>query len=362
MGNLEIESNVLEQMSMREHEQILFCTDKATGLKAMIAIHNTVLGPALGGTRMWTYENEAQALKDVMRLSRGMTYKAAISGLNLGGGKAVIIGDSRTLKNEALMRRFGKFVDSLGGKYITAEDVGMSPIDMEYIHDETDHVVGIPESLGGGGDPSPVTAYGVYMGMKASAKYAYGSDSLSGKRVVVQGAGHVGQYLIDYLVEEGASVGVSDIFEDKLKEVTSKHSKVDVVDANSIYSQDMDIYAPCALGATVNDDTLKELKCKIIAGAANNQLQQEEKHGQMVREMGIVYAPDFLINAGGLINCYSELEGYNRERAMKKTEVIYDTTLNTMKYADDNNIPNYMAANQLAEKRIEAIGNLNKVL
>ena len=362
MENLQVECNVLELMAGKEHEQVVFCSDKSTGLKAIIAIHNTVLGPALGGTRMWTYDNEAQALNDVLRLSRGMSYKASISGLNLGGGKAVIIGDSRTLKNEALMRRFGKFVDSLGGKYITAEDVGMSPIDMEYIHDETDHVVGIPESIGGGGDPSPVTAYGVYMGMKASAKYAYGNDSLYGKRVIVQGAGHVGQYLIDYLVKEGASVGVSDIFDDKLKEVTSKYSGVDVVDAKSIYSENMDIYAPCALGATVNDETLKQLKCKIIAGAANNQLQNEEIHGQVVREKGIVYAPDYLINAGGLINCYSELEGYNKDRAFSKTEKIFDTTMEIFKYSDDHNVPTYAAANAMAQKRIEAIGNINKVL
>jgi leucine dehydrogenase len=362
MEKFEIESNVLAQMSNKEHEQILFCTDKATGLKAMIAIHNTVLGPALGGTRMWTYENEALALRDVLRLSRGMTYKAAISGLNLGGGKAVIIGDSRTLKNEALMRRFGKFVDSLGGKYITAEDVGMSPLDMEYIHDETDHVVGLPTSLGGGGDPSPVTAYGVYMGMKAAAKYTYGSDDLSGKKIVVQGAGHVGQYLIDLLVKENANVGVSDIFEDKLNQVKSKHSNIEIINPDSIYGVNMDIYAPCALGATINDDTLKQLKCRVIAGAANNQLQKEEKHGKQVKDMGIVYAPDFLINAGGLINCYSELEGYNRDRAMSKTEMIYDTALNIMKLADAENIPTYQSANALAEQRIEAIGNINKVL
>ena len=362
MENSTIESNVLEQMMLKEHEQVVFCTDKATGLKAIIAIHNTVLGPALGGTRMWQYENEALALNDVLRLSRGMSYKAAISGLNLGGGKAVIIGDSRTQKNEALMRRFGKFVDSLDGKYITAEDVGMSPIDMEYIHDETDHVAGLPTSLGGGGDPSPVTAYGVYMGMKASAKKMYGSDSLAGKRIIVQGAGHVGQYLIDYLDKEGAKVGVSDIFADKIKEVKHKFPKVDIVDTNGIYDEAMDIYAPCALGATINDDTLSKLKCAIIAGAANNQLANEAKHGQIVVDKGMIYAPDFLINAGGLINCYSELEGYNRDRAMSKTEEIYNTTMNILIRAEQNSMPTYQAANEMAEQRIEAIGNINKVL
>ncbi len=362
MENSTIESNVLEHMMLKEHEQVVFCTDKSTGLKAIIAIHDTTLGPALGGTRMWQYENEALALNDVLRLSRGMSYKAAISGLNLGGGKAVIIGDSRTQKNEALMRRFGKFVDSLDGKYITAEDVGMSPIDMEYIHDETDHVAGLPQSLGGGGDPSPVTAYGVYMGMKASAKKMYGNDNLSGKRIIVQGAGHVGQYLIEYLVKEGAKVGVSDIFADKLNEVKTKFESVDIVDPNGIYDEPMDIYAPCALGATINDETLPKLKCAIIAGAANNQLANEAKHGQIVLDKGLIYAPDFLINAGGLINCYSELEGYNRDRAMSKTEEIYTTTMNILVRAEDNNIPTYKAANEMAEQRIAAIGNINKVL
>lgn len=362
MSNSPIQSSVIEHMMLKEHEQVVFCTDKATGLAAIIAIHDTTLGPALGGTRMWNYATEAEAINDVLRLSRGMSYKAAISGLNLGGGKAVIIGNSRTQKNEALMRRFGKFVDSLDGKYITAEDVGMSPLDMEYIHDETDHVVGIPESLGGGGDPSPVTAYGVYMGMKASAKKMFGSDNLSGKRVIVQGAGHVGQYLIDYLVKEGAKVGVSDIFQDKLDEVANKFNGVDVVDPNGIYSEAMDIYAPCALGATINDETLAQLKCSIIAGAANNQLANEEKHGQAVLDKGMIYAPDFLINAGGLINCYSELEGYNRDRAMAKTEEIYNTTLNILNRAEENNIPTFKAANEMAEQRIAAIGNINKVL
>lgn len=362
MSRPAVESNVLEQMSFKNHEQIVFCQDEATGLRAIIAIHNTVMGPALGGTRMWMYDNEAQALNDVMRLSRGMTYKASISGLNLGGGKAVIIGDSRTQKNEALMRRFGRFVDSLDGKYITAEDVGMGPADMEWINDETDHVAGLPESLGGGGDPSPVTAYGVYMGMKAAAKKAYGSDDLGGKKVLVQGAGHVGQYLVDYLVKEGAVVSISDIFQDKIDGVLKEYPHVAVVDPNEVYTQDMDIYAPCALGATVNDDTLAQLKCQVIAGAANNQLKDEVKHGQAVMDKGIIYAPDFLINAGGLINCYSELEGYNRDRAFDKTRKIYDTTLDILNLSQDKGIPTYQAANEMAEARIAAQAKINSVL
>ncbi|MEZ4722797.1 MAG: Glu/Leu/Phe/Val dehydrogenase [Flavobacteriales bacterium] len=344
------------------HEQIVFCQDPYTGLKAIIGIHNTVLGPALGGTRMWSYASEADALTDVLRLSRGMTYKAAISGLNLGGGKAVIIGDSRTLKSEALMRRFGAFVDSLGGKYITAEDVGMTTKDMEYIHMETDHVVGIPETLGGGGDPSPVTAYGVYMGMKASAKKAYGSDQLSGKRVLVQGAGNVGGYLVDHLMKEGAKVMIADIFQDKIQSVVSEHPTVEVVDPNNIAAIDMDIYAPCALGATLNDETIPQLKCQIVAGAANNQLAKEEVHGKMLLDRGIIYAPDFLINAGGLINCYSELEGYNRDRAFENAENIYTTTELVLNQSASTGKPTYQIANEMAEARIEKMAQIHRSL
>ena len=349
---------VIRQMFNMGHEQVVFCQDEASGLKAIIGIHNTILGPALGGTRMWTYENEMAALNDVLRLSRGMSYKNAIAGLQLGGGKAVIIGDARTQKNEALMRRFGKFVNSLSGKYITAEDVGMTTLDMEYIHMETDHVVGLPKSQGGSGDPSPVTAYGTYMGMKASAKVAYGSDSLAGKKVMVQGAGNVGRYLIDHLVKEGAMVMVSDIFEDKIKMVTDVHSAVQVVPADQVFTQEMDIYAPCALGATVNDASLEQLKCQIIAGAANNQLADEQRHGNMVREKGVIYAPDYVINAGGVINCFAEVAGYDSDWSLHKAEHIYNTTLDIIQNARSADIPSYEAANRLAEERIAAIGKV----
>jgi len=344
------------------HEQVLFCNDPSTGLKAIIGIHNTVVGPALGGTRMWAYASEADALTDVLRLSRGMTYKAAISGLNLGGGKAVIIGDSRKIKDEALMRRFGLFVESLGGKYITAEDVGMTTKDMEYIHMETDHVVGIPETLGGGGDPSPVTAYGVYMGMKASAKKLYGGESLSGKKILVQGAGNVGGYLVNHLVKEGANVMIADIYQDNIKKVVDRNPSVTVVDAGDVFAQQMDIYAPCALGATINDDSIARMKCRIIAGAANNQLANEAQHGQMLLEKGIIYAPDFLINAGGLINCYSELEGYNRDRAMDQAEHIYDTTMTVLNKSEEEGKPTYQIANQMAEDRINKIAQIHRSL
>ena len=348
------ENPVIAQMANMGHEQILFCNDEATGLKAIIAVHNTVLGPALGGTRMWSYANEMEALNDVLRLSRGMTYKNSISGLNLGGGKAVIIGDSRSQKSEALFRRFGKFVNSLAGKYITAEDVGINPMDMNWVSMETKHVVGLP---GKSGDPSPVTAYGVYMGMKASAKAQFGSDSLEGKKVAVQGAGHVGEYLIEHLTKENAKVYVTDIHNETLKRVSEKY-KATVVSPEDIYDVDMDIYAPCALGATINDETLERLKCAVIAGAANNQLKMESKHGFDVMKKGIVYAPDFAINAGGVINCFSEVQGLSADWAHKKAEEIYDTIHNIVKRSQDENVPTYQIANKMAEERIEAIGRV----
>ena len=345
---------VIAQMSKFNHEQILFCNDNATGLKAIIAVHNTVLGPALGGTRMWQYTNELEALNDVLRLSRGMSYKNSISGLNLGGGKAVIIGDSYTMKSEALMRRFGKFVNSLAGKYITAEDVGISTLDMTYVKMETDHVVGLP---GKSGDPSPVTAHGVYMGMKACAKEQFGSDSLSGKKIAVQGVGHVGEYLVNFLTKEGADVFITDIHEQSLKRVSETYG-AKVVGLDDIYDIEMDIYAPCALGATINSDTLSRLKCSIIAGAANNQLQQEDVHGLNVMQKGIIYAPDFALNAGGVINCYSEVKGYSAEWAMSKADEIYNTILNIVKRSKTENIPTYQIANKMAEERIESIGKV----
>lgn len=351
-------NGLFDMMTTYGHEQVVFCYDKETGLKAIIAIHNTVLGPALGGTRMWMYNNEAEALNDVLRLSRGMTYKASISGLNLGGGKAVIIGDSKKDKSESLFRRFGKFVNNLNGKYITAEDVGTSTKDMEYVHMETNYVTGISEAMGGGGDPSPVTAFGVYMGMKASAKQAWGNDSLNGKKIVVQGVGHVGENLVRHLKEEKAKVYICDINEEALKNVAGKYG-VEIVNGDSIFDMDIDIYAPCALGATLNTDSIGRLKCAIVAGAANNQLADETLHGTMLMEKGIIYAPDFLINAGGLINVYSELNGYNRERAMKDAQHIYDVTLDILKKSKNEKIPPSQAAKEIAENRIKEKLNSN---
>lgn len=343
---------VFGNLSFDNHEQIVFCNDQETGLKAIIGIHNTTLGPALGGTRMWQYKNEAEALNDVLRLSRGMTYKSAITGLNLGGGKAVIIGDAKTMKNDALMRRFGEFVHSLGGKYITAEDVGMETRDMDIIREVTPYVTGISEDKGGAGNPSPITAYGVYMGMKAAAKYRFGTDDLAGKTILVQGVGHVGETLVDYISKEGANVIINDINKENLERVSKKYGAKIHSDLN-IYGLDVDIYAPCALGATINDNTIDLLKAKVIAGAANNQLQDEIKHGKILKEKGIAYAPDFLINAGGIINVYAELVGYDKDEIIRKTKKIYDTTLDIFNLSDKENITTYQAAYNIAKQRID---------
>lgn len=352
--------SLFSDMANLEHEQIVFCSRPEVGLKAIIAIHNTTLGPALGGVRMWNYSSEQDATRDVLRLSRGMTYKAAISGLNLGGGKAVIIGDPHTDKTESMFRAFGRFVDSLGGRYLTAEDVGMTEKEMEWIFSETKYVTGIPKSLGGGGNPSPVTAYGVYMGMKAAAQRAYGSDSLAGKRIAIQGAGNVASHLARYLKKEDVSLFVSDIYETKAAAL-AKETGAEVVEPNNIYRLAMDIYSPCALGGVINDSTIDHLTCDIIAGGANNILEDEEKHGDRLREMGILYAPDYVINAGGIINISSELEGYNEEQALEKTSRIYDTVLSILDYADNHNIPTITASNILAENRIKQIGKLENI-
>lgn len=340
------------------HEQVVFCQDPHTGLNAIIAIHNTTLGPSLGGTRLWNYNTHEEALVDALRLSRGMTYKSAISGLNLGGGKAVLIGDASKLKNEAYWRRYGKFVNSLNGKYITAEDVNTSSSDMEYIGMETKFVTGKPEYMGGSGDPSPLTAYGVYMGMKAAAKKAWGSDSLTGKKVLVQGAGNVGQYLMGHLTEEGAVLLISDINEAKIKQALGKYPKAEVVDSKNIFEKEIDIYAPCALGATVNTESINKMKCPVIAGAANNQLADENVHGPMLMEKGIIYVPDFLINAGGIINISIEIDGYNYDRAINTVGKIYNRTLDIFDIAERDKVHTQLAAMRMAEKRLDDIAKL----
>ncbi|MBL7765809.1 MAG: Glu/Leu/Phe/Val dehydrogenase [Chitinophagaceae bacterium] len=354
-------NKVFELMKDLEHEQVVICHDPKSNLKAIIAIHNTTLGPALGGTRMWNYNSDDDAVVDALRLSRGMTYKAAISGLNLGGGKAVIIGDP-ALKSEALWRRYGKFVNSLNGKYITAEDVNTSASDMEFIHLETKHVTGIPEYMGGSGDPSPFTAYGVFVGMKACAHKAWGNDSLSGKKVLVQGVGHVGQYLVGHLVDAGAKVFITDINQERIKETREKY-QVEFVAPEDMLKMELDVYAPCALGATINDTTMAQLKCPIIAGAANNQLAEEKVHGRQLIDRGIIYAPDFLINAGGLINVAAEASGsYNREKVNKDVEKIYDRILDIFALSAAENITTQEAAMHIAQKRIDDVAHVKSRL
>lgn len=350
------ESNILGLMEQMEHENLLFFNDKETGLKGIIAVHDTTLGPSLGGCRIWNYQNESDAVLDVLRLSRGMTFKSSIIGINLGGGKAVIISDNKEQRTEKFWRKFGEQVEALGGKYITAEDVGTSTKEIGYIMQSTNHVAGRPIESGGLGDPSPFTALGVFLGLTASAKQAFGSDDLSGKKVAVQGIGHVGKYLVEHLTKAGAKVYVTDINQDALKAVASEYN-ASVVGTDEIYDLDVDIYAPCALGATVNTATIARLKCAVIAGAANNQLADEQLHGQMLLDKGIIYAPDFLINAGGVVNCYREVKNLSAQESQKYIDEIYNKTLQIFARAKAENVPTQEAAIRIAKERILSAKN-----
>jgi leucine dehydrogenase len=334
-------------MAELDHEQLIYCHEPSIGYRGLIAIHNTVLGPALGGTRYWQYKTEDEAVVDALRLSRGMTYKAAVAGLALGGGKSVILADPKTTDRESVFRAHGRFVETLKGRYITAEDVGTSPVDMDYIHLETQHVVGLQ---GRSGDPSPVTAIGVYRGMKASALWKFGTEDLAGRTVAVQGTGHVGYYLCKYLSEEGAKLIVTDIAKEKVDRVVDEF-RAKAVKPEAIYATEADIFAPCALGACINDQTIPQLKVKVIAGGANNVLA-EPRHGEDLEKKGILYAPDYVINAGGLINVNSELENWSAERAQRKAAEIYDTMIRVYELAKEERLPTYKAADRLAEKRI----------
>ncbi|MCI0748654.1 MAG: leucine dehydrogenase [Verrucomicrobia subdivision 3 bacterium] len=345
--------------SMHEynHEEVIFCQDRDSGLRAIIAIHDTTLGPALGGTRMWPYKSEDEALEDVLRLSRGMTYKSAAAGLNLGGGKAVIIGDPQRDKNEILFRAFGRFVHGLNGRFITGEDVGTEVNDMVWAKMETPWVLGVPEIIGGSGDPSPITARGVYFGLKACCEAVFDSASMRNRKIAIQGVGHVGYYLAGFLHKEGAKLFVTDIHKDRVRRCVEEFGAT-AVDSDKIYDVDAEIFAPCALGAIINDETVQRLKCKIIAGGANNQLADEIKHGRMLMEKKILYAPDYVINAGGLINVANELEGYHREKALKEAESIYSTLKKIIEIARQENIPTGEASNRFAEHRLEQVAKL----
>jgi leucine dehydrogenase len=348
--------DLFSEMKTLGHEQLLLSHDPSCGYFGIIAIHDTTLGPALGGTRFWQYDSTEAALTDALRLARGMTYKAAVAGINLGGGKSVIVGDNKRVDREALFRAHGRFVESLGGRYITAEDIGTSPADMEYIKLETDHVAGL---LGLSGDPSPVTGYGVYVGMKAAAKVRWGSDSLAGKTVAVQGCGKVAYYLCQHLHGEGVKLIVTDIDAEKVKRVV-RETGAAAVSPDAIYDQQADVYAPCALGATINDGTLPRLKVEVIAGGANNQLA-EDRHGDLLEARGILYAPDYVINGGGVINVYGELHRWPAERSQKKAGEIYDTLLRIFEIARREKIPTYRAADRLAEQRIAAVAGLDRM-
>ena len=347
---------LFESIEKLGHEQVVTCYDKASGYRGIIAIHNTTLGPALGGTRVWNYKSDDEAFFDVLRLSRGMTYKNAVAGLNLGGGKAVIIADNATANRELIFRAHGRFVESLGGRYVTAEDVGTSPADMDYVHMETDYVAGLANKSG---DPSPVTAHGVFRSIEASAKWRWGSSSLAGKTVIVQGIGHVGYFLCKELHAAGARLIVADIRPERVDQVVNEFGAKATTD-DKVFGEPADIFAPCALGAILNDDTIPRLKVEIVCGGANNQLLDPARHGEALARRDIVYAPDYVANAGGVINVYSELAGWSRERTLRKADEIFDTILGVYAIAKDQGVLTYDAADKLAEHRISAIRGLTR--
>lgn len=335
--------------SMEEHdyEQLVFCQDKAAKLKAIICIHDTTLGPALGGTRMWPYATEEAAIEDVLRLARGMTYKNAAAGLNFGGGKTVIIGDPRKDKSEAMLRALGRFIESLNGRYITGEDVGICIEDLDVVKLETAHVKGI-----GAFDPSPFTGYGVWQGIKACAAELWGQDDLTGKTIAIQGLGHVGYCLAKHLHAAGAKLIVTDINEANVLRAVQELN-AEAVRPEAIYGAPCDIFSPCALGGIINDSTIPQLNCRVVAGSANNQLE-EERHGDLLRERGILYAPDFIINAGGVVGGTQE----SHEQAFKALTIIYKNLREIFAIANQNNIPTYQAADTLAEQRIVLMGKV----
>ncbi|MBI2567279.1 MAG: Glu/Leu/Phe/Val dehydrogenase [Candidatus Schekmanbacteria bacterium] len=349
---------LIPYMEKHGHEQVVFCVNEDAGLRAIIAIHDTTLGPALGGTRMWPYQSEEEALRDALRLARGMAYKAAAAGLNLGGGKAVIVGDPKKDKSEALFRAYGRFVDTLGGRYITAEDVGTDVNDMEYIRMETRHVVGISKTMQGSGDPSPVTAHGVIQGLRACAEERLHRDNLNGVSIAIQGLGKVGYYLCKFLSEEGVRIFGCDLDAENSERARQEFG-VEVVAPEAIIDVQVDIFCPAALGGIVNDETMDRFRCQVIAGPANNQLA-EDRHGDELARRGILYAPDYVINAGGLINVYVELEGYNRERAMVMTRGIYYNLKRVFAIARGQAIGTHIAADRMAEERIAAVRNVHK--
>jgi valine dehydrogenase (NAD+) len=343
------------------HEQVVFCQDKPSGLRAIIGIYSTALGPALGGTRFYPYESEEQALHDVLELSRGMAYKNAITGLDHGGGKAVIWGDPGKIKSEALLRAYGRMVESLGGRYYTACDVGTYVQDMDVIARETRFVTGRSVEHGGAGDSSILTAWGVFQGMRAAAEHQYGTPSLTGRRVGIAGLGKVGRHLTAHLLDHGASVVATDVSDNSRKWARQTYPQVDLVpDTTTLIASDIDVYAPCALGGALNDDTVPLLRAKIVAGAANNQLAHPGIE-KLLEERGILYAPDYVVNAGGVIQVADEIEGFNFDRAKMRATKIYDTTRQLLELAAAEGVPPAVAADRMAERRMAEVGRLRTI-
>lgn len=353
-----MDAPILDAMRRYGHKKVVLCNDNETGLRAVIAIHSTVLGPATGGLRMWTYPDETAAIMDALRLARGMTYKYAAAGVNLGGGKAVIIGDPKRDKNEAMMRAMGRFIDRQGGEYMTGEDVGTTLDDMELLHSETDHVVTLPEHCGGAGDISPATALGAIQATRACALRVWGSPDLTGRSVMVQGLGACGMKAARLLAEDGCDLVVSDLDDAKVA-AAEREFGAQRCDPDAVFDQRVDIFAPYALGGVINDDSIARLKCRVVAGSANNILA-EERHGEALEAKGIVYAVDYVANSGGTIFDTDRLRkgGFNRERAMANVRRIFERTQEIFAIADRDQIPFYRAADRMAEERIASIGHV----
>jgi leucine dehydrogenase len=348
--------NKFDYMEKHGYEQVVFFYDKTTGLKGLTCIHDTTLGPALGGTRIWNYQTEDEAVLDCLRLSRGMTYKAAAAGLNLGGGKTVLIGDANTVKSEAYFRALGRYVQSLNGRYITAEDVNTNTKDMDFVSMETNHVVGLE---GKSGNPSPMTALGAFHGIRAALRFMYDNDDISKYSFAVQGAGQTGYYLINLLCEHKAKkIYFTEINQKHIERMKREHPEVEFVQPEDIFKQPVDVISPCAMGGVLNDETIPQIQAKIIAGTANNVLAEEDKHGNMIKDKGILYAPDFVINAGGLINVYHELKTYNRDRAVRDIEKIHDRLIEIFGIAKAQSIDTNTAAKVYAKKRIQTINQV----
>lgn len=351
--------HAFEEMAKLGHEQVMLCRNDSVGLRAIIAIHDTTLGPALGGCRLYDYASEADALKDVLRLARGMTYKAAVAGLDLGGGKAVIIGDP-SIKNEAMFRSFGRHVESLGGRYITAEDMNTNVEDMNWIRRETKHVTGTGAHHMGSGDPSPVTAWGVFHGIRACLEVVYGSSEVAGRKVAIQGVGNVGFHLARYLHEAGAKLVYGDINHRNVKRALERFGG-EVVEGDEIFTVDCDVFAPCAIGGIVNARTIGTIRAPIIGGGANNVLEDEESDSRLLGQKGITYAPDYVINAGGLMSVYAELRGWPHEKAMVDAENVFNTVKRVLHKAQAEGVSTITASNRLAEERIEAVAKVSRL-